>query len=211
MNDGAYSVDPTVVESYTALEPNPFMYGGLQKNAEDNGFCVKYDGETYPDGKGTPVKDYQDLVPFHIVRGTLDDEAQVPTSVLANAPYDTIITSFSLCTARNLQESIRSIVRLLKPGGMYIFIEHIRHPPVGDPLVLEDNGVDGRFWGAMQGIVNPLWRILGHGCEVNRHTAQTIDSTSGWESVEYKYVRIGGDILSYFLPMTFGKAIKARE
>ncbi|KAJ1933583.1 hypothetical protein GGF37_006676, partial [Kickxella alabastrina] len=49
MKDGSESVDPAFIQAYTVIEPNSFMYGGLQKNAEDNGFRVKYDTLSYPE------------------------------------------------------------------------------------------------------------------------------------------------------------------
>ncbi|PIA19687.1 hypothetical protein COEREDRAFT_36998, partial [Coemansia reversa NRRL 1564] len=183
-NDSSYNVDPAVIHSYTALEPNPFMYNGLQENAEKNGFRVKYDHENDPNN--------------------------IPQAVLDGAPYDTILTSFALCTAAKPEESIKNIIKLLKPGGSYIFVEHVRHPTPGDPLVVEDNGVNGWFWGKMQDWVNPIWNILGHGCHITRKTGEVIASMDGWESVDYKMVRVNDILIAYFLPMAFGTAIKAK-
>ncbi|KAJ1828027.1 hypothetical protein LPJ70_007347, partial [Coemansia sp. RSA 2708] len=201
---GQYLTNSEVIQSYTALEPNPFMYGGLQKNAEANGFRVKFDRNTIADDTVHDTAVTSDgLIPFDIVRGTLDDPGQIPQLVLDNAPYDTVITSFSLCTAKDPEASLKNIVRLLKPGGAYIFIEHIRHPPPNDPLLVDGHDIDGVFWSRMQSLFNPLWNILGHGCHIIRETGKTIEQTPGWESVDYRYARIGGDILSYFVPMAF--------
>ncbi|KAJ2081104.1 hypothetical protein H4R24_002575 [Coemansia sp. RSA 988] len=185
------------------------MYSGLQENAERNGFYVEYDHVSYPECTIQGTKgSHEELVPFRIVRGTLDDSNNIPQAILDGAPYDTILTSFALCTAANPQESIKNIMHLLKPGGKFIFIEHIRHPTPGDPLVVEENGVDGWFWGKMQDWVNPIWNILGHGCHITRKTGENIANMDGWESVDHKIVRVNGSILAFFLPMSFGKAIK---
>ncbi|KAJ2610619.1 hypothetical protein H4S08_003528 [Coemansia sp. RSA 1365] len=187
------------------------MYNGLQENAEKNGFCVKYDYDSYPECTISDTKDSdKELVPFKIVRGTLDDPNNIPQAVLDGAPYDTILTSFALCTAAKPEESIKNIISLLKPGGSYIFVEHVKHPTPGDPLVVEDNGVNGWFWGKMQDWVNPIWNILGHGCHITRKTGEVIASMDGWESVDYKMVRVNDILIAYFLPMAFGKAIKAK-
>ncbi|KAJ2829375.1 hypothetical protein IWW50_000892 [Coemansia erecta] len=207
---GKFLTDPDIIQSYTALEPNPFMFDGLQKNAENHGFRVEYDRQTCTeDTYQDTVTDNGDLMPFSIVRGTLDDSEDIPQSVLDNAPYDTIVTSFSLCTARNPEESIRNIVRLLKPGGAYIFIEHILHPPSGHPLIVDGDDINGTFWNKMQMVFDPLWSWIAHGCHITRETEKWIADTPGWESVQYGYARVGGDILSYFVPMAFGKAVKA--
>ncbi|KAJ2646759.1 hypothetical protein IWW40_005186 [Coemansia sp. RSA 1250] len=178
------------------------MYEKLQQNAQQNGFVVQYD-ETCLERKELATTG---LVPFTIVRGTLDNS--IPQTVLDNAPYDTVITSFSLCTAEDPATSLKNIVRLLKPGGTYIFIEHILHPPEDEPLLVDGKNVNAKFWRRMQKIANPLWRICGHGCEIIRETAKAIDNTPGWETVSYRYARISDNFLSYFVPMVFGKAIK---
>ncbi|KAJ2888319.1 hypothetical protein GGI21_006743, partial [Coemansia aciculifera] len=99
-NNGSFHVDPNIITSYTALEPNPFMYTRLQANAETNGFSVDYDIKSYPEGKSlnTASPKAGAVVPFKIVRGTLDDIKNIPEAVLAQAPFDSILTSFSLCT-----------------------------------------------------------------------------------------------------------------
>ncbi|KAJ2778236.1 hypothetical protein H4R18_004712 [Coemansia javaensis] len=209
-SNGAFVVDPGTIHSYTALEPNPFMYGGLQKNAEDNGFCVTYDTKTTDRGPEAGTRSGRDgAVPFAIVRGTLDDPDNIPQAILDEAPYDTVVTSFSLCTARDPAATVRNIVRLLKPGGAHVFIEHVRQPPPGDPRVLEDNGVNAVLWGKIQDWLTPLWSVIGHGCHLNRCTGETILNTEGWASVDYKSTRPVVDLQSRIMPLSFGKAIKA--
>ncbi|KAJ2393263.1 hypothetical protein H4S02_000308 [Coemansia sp. RSA 2611] len=210
-SDGSYVVDPHTITSYTALEPNAFMYGNLQKNAETNGFCVEYDCKSYPEGAdaGTHAS-REDMVPFRIVRGTLDHASTIPQAVLDNAPYDTVVTSFSLCTAKDPETTIKNIIQLLKPGGSHVFIEHVRQPPPGDERVVEDNNVNAVLWGKIQDWLTPLWALAGHGCHINRRTGETIAKMDGWESVEYKNVRPVIDLQSRVMPLSFGKATKAR-
>ncbi|KAJ2342000.1 hypothetical protein IWW50_000894 [Coemansia erecta] len=212
ISDGSYVVDPNTITSYTALEPNTFLYNRLHESAETNGFCVEYDRKSNPDGTevGTTAT-REGMVPFRIVRGILDDPDNIPQAVLDNAPYDTILTSFSLCTAEYPEATLKNIIRLLKPGGAHVFIEHVRQPPPGDQRVIEDNNVNAVLWGKIQDWVNPLWKVIGHGCNINRCTGETICNMSGWESVEYKNVRPVIDLQSRLMPLSFGKAIKARE
>jgi ubiquinone/menaquinone biosynthesis C-methylase UbiE len=58
--------------------------------------------------------------------------------------------------------------RVLKPGGQLLFLEHVRSD---DPRIAK--------W---QDRLAPLWRRLGHGCNLNRPTPQTIRSR--FEQVE---------------------------
>lgn len=59
---------------------------------------------------------------------------------------DTIISVLTLCSVPNPEQTIRNLVRkLLKPGGEFLFLEHIaskRH--------------DVRFW---QRFWTPLWKV----------------------------------------------------
>ncbi|KAJ2726976.1 hypothetical protein GGI07_000093 [Coemansia sp. Benny D115] len=192
-----------------SLEPNAFLYGRLQKNAELNGFKVEYDTVSYPEGaKITTMAGRDDLVPFKIVNGTLDNSEGIPQAVLDEAPYDSILTSFSLCTAGDPETSLANIFKLLKPGGVYYFIEHVRQPEANDPLVIEDNGVNAYFWGKVQDWMTPAWRAVGHGCHLNRRTGETIAKMGCWKTVDYKNVRPVIDLQSRIMPLSFGKAIK---
>ncbi|KAJ1667143.1 hypothetical protein IW140_001603 [Coemansia sp. RSA 1813] len=208
-SDSSYAVDPAVIHSYTALEPNPFLYDKLHKNAEQNGFCVSYDRQTFPEGLGLEsTKD--GMIPFNIVRGTLDDASKIPQAVLDGAPYDTVLTSFSMCTVKDPESTVRNIVSLLKPGGKYVFIEHVLQPDIGDPHVVEENNVNARFWARVQRFINPLWKKIGHGCNINRRTGNIIASASGWESVDYRSIRPVIDLQSRIMPLSFGIATKAK-
>ncbi|KAJ2663303.1 hypothetical protein IWW48_001405 [Coemansia sp. RSA 1200] len=211
--DGSFVVDPAVISAYTALEPNPFLYDKLHRNAEENGFSVRYDSHSYPEGAGRDTRAArEDAVPFSIVRGTLDDAGRIPQAVLDGAPYDTVLTSFSMCTVRDPESTVANIIRLLRPGGKYVFIEHVLQPDVGDPHVAEDNNkVDVRFWASVQNFINPLWKAIGHGCNINRRTGDTIANAEGWESVDYKSVRPVIDLQSRIMPLSFGIARKATK
>jgi len=39
--------------------------------------------------------------------------------------FDTVVTSFVLCSVQNIQDALREIVRVLAPGGVYLFLEHV--------------------------------------------------------------------------------------
>jgi ubiquinone/menaquinone biosynthesis C-methylase UbiE len=43
---------------------------------------------------------------------------------LPNASVDTVVSTFTLCTIPGAVEAIRSIGRVLRPGGKVIFFEH---------------------------------------------------------------------------------------
>ena len=68
--------------------------------------------------------------------------------------FDTVVTTWTLCTIPDPLAALNEIRRVLKPEGRVIFIEHGRSP---DAPVLQ--------W---QNRLNPLWRRLAGGCNLNR-------------------------------------------
>lgn len=73
---------------------------------------------------------------------------------LEAASVDTVVVTFSLCTIDDPVAALSGLHRVLRPGGELLFCEHGRAP---------DAGV--RRW---QQRVNPLWRCIAGGCNLDR-------------------------------------------
>ena len=67
---------------------------------------------------------------------------------------DTVLVTYSLCTIPDPVTALKGMGRVLRPGGRLIFCEHGEAP---------DDSV--RRW---QARVNPLWRKIAGGCNLNR-------------------------------------------
>jgi SAM-dependent methyltransferase len=67
---------------------------------------------------------------------------------------DTVLVTYTLCTLPELQKPLREMARVLRPGGDLVFCEHGAAP---------DESV--RRW---QNRLNPVWKALGGGCNLNR-------------------------------------------
>lgn len=80
---------------------------------------------------------------------------------------DHVVATFVLCTVPDPDDALAEIRRVLKPGGTFVFMEHVRS---SDPGLA-----------AWQDRLAPAWRRFGHGCHCNRRTAETIDAFSGLE------------------------------
>lgn len=72
----------------------------------------------------------------------------------ADACFDCVVTTWTLCSIPDVVCALRHIQRVLKPGGVYVFLEHGRSD---DPRLA--------WW---QDVYNPLHKCLAAGCHVNR-------------------------------------------
>lgn len=85
---------------------------------------------------------------------------QIP---LADNSVDTVLVTFSLCTIPDPMRALAGMRRVLKPGGKLIFCEHGAAP---DADVLN--------W---QNRINPVWKVLFGGCNLNRRIPDIIEGS----------------------------------
>ena len=81
---------------------------------------------------------------------------------LDDASVDTVLVTYALCTIPDPIAALHSMGRVLRPGGSLIFCEHGMAP---------DAGV--RKW---QDRINPFWRRIVGGCNLNRDIPQILDA-----------------------------------
>ena len=87
-------------------------------------------------------------VPLEFIEGSAEE---MP---LPDAAFDSVLMTYSLCTIPDAHRALAEIRRVLKPEGRLLFCEH---------GVAPDPGVSK--W---QAWINPLWRRLMGGCNLNR-------------------------------------------
>ncbi|QMW21513.1 class I SAM-dependent methyltransferase [Sandaracinobacteroides saxicola] len=78
----------------------------------------------------------------------------------ADASFDTVVTCLTLCSVADPRQVLAEIRRVLKPGGMFLFLEH----------VLSDDPARQRW----QQRLNPVQKVIGVGCNLNRNTAAMV-------------------------------------
>ena len=86
-----------------------------------------------------------------------------------DASFDTVVTTFTLCTIPDAAQALREMRRVLKPGGRLLFCEHGLAP---------DESV--RRW---QHRLTPLWKPLAGGCHLDRDIAALLQA-SGFRVIE---------------------------
>ncbi len=87
----------------------------------------------------------------------------------ADGSFDTVVTTLVLCMVRDADAVVRDARRVLKPGGAFLFYEHVVSPRRR-----------GRWW---QHTLNPIWKCLTTGCNLNRDLITSIRN-AGFTSVD---------------------------
>ena len=103
-----------------------------------------------------------------------------------------VVSTYTLCTIKNIDSVMNEIYRVLKPGGRYYFLEH----------GLADNPRTQKW----QHRLNPIQNIWAGGCNLNRDIKSLI-SRAGFKILELKnyYMKRDPKIVGY---MYEGIAVK---
>jgi ubiquinone/menaquinone biosynthesis C-methylase UbiE len=74
--------------------------------------------------------------------------------------FETVVSTWTLCTIPDPVLALREVGRVLKPGGRFLFLEHGRS--------------DDRTIAAWQDRLNPIQNVIGCGCNLNRRIDRLI-------------------------------------
>jgi len=96
---------------------------------------------------------------------------------LDNNSADTVMMTYTMCTIPEVRSALDEIRRVLKPGGKLVFCEHGLAPDE-----------DVQRW---QNRLNPAWKMLGGGCNLNRPIPQLLQQ-SGFKSTDMQTMYIPG-------------------
>lgn len=88
------------------------------------------------------------------------DEAAGEAIPFADAGFDTVVTTYTLCSVADQGKVLGELYRVLRPGGRLLFLEH-GHAP--DPGVA--------VW---QRRIEPVWKRLMGGCHLTRPVGDAI-------------------------------------
>lgn len=121
---------PECVQKITTVDVNPGMNSLAQKRIEDSSIQVE---NKVLNGERLPMADNS---------------------------FDSVVSTWTLCSIAKVDQALKEIHRVLKPGGKFFFIEH----GLSDEPYIQ----------AWQNRLNPLQKLLADGCHLNRHIEQLV-------------------------------------
>ncbi|GLR67908.1 S-adenosylmethionine-dependent methyltransferase [Acidocella aquatica] len=136
--------NPAQVSAVTGIDPSPELRAYARKAPRPEGLAVEI------------LDASADAMPF------------------ADASFDTVVTTFTLCTVPDAPRALAEARRVLRPGGQLLFCEHGRSPDAGVAL-----------W---QRRVEPLWKRVFGGCHLTRPVAGNIAAQFSIERLESGYM-----------------------
>jgi len=101
-----------------------------------------------------------------------------------NDSFDTVVSTWTLCSIPDIAAALREVRRVLRPDGTFLFVEHGHSP---EPRV-----------SAWQDRLTPLWRRCAGGCHLNRDIAALIED-SGFRlgAIDTGYLVHGPRVLTW--------------
>ena len=126
---------------WIGVEPNPFMHPYLRSEAERLGLKI----------------DIHSVTAEHLE--------------VENNSLDAVVSTLVLCSVENLTTTLQEVLRVLKPGGRFYFLEHVA-------------AQETRLRRIQNGI-RPLWKVLADGCHPDRETWVALEN-AGFASFQYQ-------------------------
>ncbi|KGN51935.1 methyltransferase-like protein 7A [Cucumis sativus] len=111
---------------------------------------------------------------------------------LPDASVDAVVGTLVLCSVTNVDMTLKEVKRVLRPGGLYIFVEH----------VAAKEGTMLRF---MQNVLDPLQQIAFDGCHLIRTTGSNIMG-AGFSNVDLNMTSISS--FAFINPQVYGIAYR---
>lgn len=149
---------------YVGLEPNTYLHAVLQKSMAANGFV-----------SGQVVAATAEQLPF------------------TDSEFDAVVSVRTLCSMHDLSRALSEFKRVLKPGGIFVFAEHVAAPK-------------GTWRRHLQQLLTPVWQWWV-GCNPSVEIGPAIER-AGFKEVRIEPFRVGGRRNVVVRLRIFGTAVK---
>ena len=162
--DQARHFRPEQITHLYGAEPNVFLHEKLIQNCRAVGI---HNYTVIPSGAQPST-----LIPALKQAGLLEG------TTITDGIFDTIVTVKSLCSAPpdELEDTIRLVHKLLKPGGEFIFFEHV-------------HSHDDLFTSILVFFTNLIWPHLMGNCRLDGKLDEILRKDSQWASKDISNIR----------------------
>ena len=102
---------------------------------------------------------------------------------MADNTFDSVVSTFTLCSIPNVEQAMAEVYRVIKPGGKFFFVEHGLS---NEPKV--------RVW---QNRLTPIQKAIVGGCHLNRNIKQIVENQFKTVSLKELYADNSPKITAY--------------
>lgn len=122
-----------------------------------------------PSAEMWKLKKYDSEIPLEFLQSGIEQLD------LDNDSVDSIVCTYTLCTVVDPRLALEQMRRVLKPDGKLIFTEH---------GLANESKIQKK-----QNRINPMWKRLGGGCNLNRDIAKIIEGSGFvFEEIDSMYI-----------------------
>ncbi|KAG8452599.1 hypothetical protein GDO86_004400 [Hymenochirus boettgeri] len=132
----------------TCVDPNPNFRSYLTKSLAEN--------------------DHINFQRFLVSPG--EDMAQV-----ADGSMDVVVCTLVLCSVKEVEAILTEVLRVLRPGGAYYFLEHVTADPTS-------------WMYFFQKVLDPTWKYLGDGCRLTKKTWKYLENAK-FSEVKLRHIQ----------------------
>ncbi|TVP63184.1 MAG: class I SAM-dependent methyltransferase [Leptolyngbya sp. LCM1.Bin17] len=144
---------PDAIRQIVTVDPNPGVHRLAEKRIAQGAIAVDH----------------------HILGGE--------TLPMDNHTFDSVVSTFTLCSIPRVDQALGEIYRVLKPGGRFFFMEHGLSP---------EPGVQ-----AWQHRLTPLQKRMGDGCHLDRNIQQLVEQQFDTVAITADYAKPLPRIVGY--------------
>ena len=125
-------------------------------------------------------------------------DVQIDDACAEHLPYeddsfDAVVAAFVFCTIPDVEAALSEVARVLRPGGEFRFVEHVR----GDGPA-----------GNVHDLLAPAWHAVAGGCHLNRDTGDRLLRDDRFTPTEFSRHDSG---LSALVPVVRGTTVRKSD